>query len=90
VAEWAREVSCVIRDPGGELTHLGGVDPGGSHWFISVGQAIRDIEMRKEFFFVTVRDQQAVITVVKVGGKKRLATALDDGVSLNRLPQCAD
>jgi len=73
------------------IKSIGGVNPSGTRWKLSLEQAIKDIEAGKYRFYVSVNgDSVWVIIAVSAAGNKYLKTE-NDGDQPNNLlslPEC--
>jgi len=73
------------------IKSIGGVNPNGTRWKLSLEQAIKDIEDGKYRFYVSVNGSSVwVIVAVSAAGNKYLKT-VNDGEQPNNLlslPEC--
>jgi len=73
------------------IKSIGGVNPSGTRWKLSLEQAIKDMEAGKYRFYVSVNgDSVGVIIAVSAAGNKYLKTE-NDGDQPNNLlslPEC--
>lgn len=89
------QVSCIVKDDRysayERIQYIGGSNPDGTRWKLSVGQAIADIEAGKYAFYVERPRGDRVRVVVAVrNGKKYLRTEADgdEPNNLLSLPTC--
>ncbi|MFZ4876819.1 DUF3892 domain-containing protein [Janthinobacterium sp. Mn2066] len=73
------------------IQSIGGINPDGTAWKLSVSQAIADIEAGKYSFYVSANGQSVrVIVAISAAGNKYLKTQ-NDGEQPNNLlslPEC--
>ena len=89
------EVSCINKsdryNPYERITHIGGVNSGGTRWKLAQPQAITDIESGKYSFYVSAGGHIVDVIVSTHSGNKYLKTEAD-GDSPNNLlslPECS-
>jgi len=88
------EVKCINKtnrtDPHERISHIGGVNPGGDRWRLTVDQAIAGIESGKWQFYTSVNGKSVWVVVATHNGRKYLKTEAD-GIHPNNLlalPEC--
>ncbi len=90
------EIRCINKqprhDPTERITHVGGPNPDGRHWKLSLDEAIKGVEIGKYDFFVKAygREVEVVVSTSRAG-RKYLRTVADsyDPNNLLSLPECA-
>lgn len=88
------EVKCINKtnrpDPHERISHIGGINPDGNRWKLTVDQAIAGIESGKWQFYTSVNGKSAKIIIATHSGRKYLKTEAD-GLHPNNLlalPEC--
>lgn len=90
------KISCINKDdrynPREAITHVGGTNPDGTEWKLTLQEAIQAIENNKYSFYVERPngDVVKVVVAVSAGGNKYLKTEADgdDPNNLLSLPEC--
>lgn len=89
------QIRCINKqprhDPTERITHVGGLNPDGTRWKLSLDEAIRGIENRTYAFFVVANGREVdVIVGVSSNGRKYLRTVADayEPNNLLSLPEC--
>ncbi|MCD4485526.1 DUF3892 domain-containing protein [Chromobacterium vaccinii] len=88
------EVKCINKtdrsDPHERIKNIGGVNPNGSRWRMSVPDAIVAIEQGKYSFYVAAGGKSVWVVIAQHNGRKYLKTE-PDGIHPNNLlalPEC--
>ena len=88
------EIKCINKtnrmDPHERIQNVGGVNPEGGRWKLSVGDAIAGIEAGKWNFYVSASGKMVWVVVASNNGRKYLKTEAD-GIHPNNLlalPEC--
>lgn len=77
--------------PHERISHIGGVDPDGRHWKLSVPEAVELIEKRDRAFLVLTHEKVFPVVVAVSAAGERYLRAESDGEqpdSLLSLPEC--
>jgi hypothetical protein len=77
--------------PHERISHIGGVDPDGRHWKLSVSEAVESIQNRDRSFMVLTRGNVFPVVVAESATGERYLRAESDGEqpdSLLSLPDC--
>lgn len=89
------QISCINKiprqDPNESITHVGGRNPNGTSWKLSLAEAITGVETGKWKFYVHVNGKSVwVVVAVSRSGNKYLKTEPDNATSNNllSLPEC--
>jgi hypothetical protein len=87
-------ISCIQaiarRDPLERIKKVGGTNPDGSRWWLTLDEAIAGIEARRYGFYVLVEGRRVDVLVAEHRGRWYLKTELD-GDSPDKLlvlPEC--
>ena len=89
------QIQCINKtprqNPHERISHVGGVNPDGTRWKLTLDEAIRGVEAGKWDFFVKVAGKEVKVIVAKsAAGHKYLKTE-NDGEQPNNLlslPEC--
>lgn len=84
------EIKCINKiprnDPNESITHVGGTNPDGKSWRLTLSDAIKGIENKDYQFFVSAGGKRVnVIVSTSRGGNKYLRTEADSASSNNLL-----
>lgn len=89
------QITCIIKvprdDPNESIDYVGGTNPDGTRWQLSLASAIEGIESGKWKFYVSVNGNTArVVIAISRAGNKYLKTEADDSQRNNllSLPKC--
>ena len=77
--------------PHERISHIGGVDPDGRHWKLTVPEAIESIQKRDRSFMVLTQGNVFPVVVAVSAAGERYLRAESDGEqpdSLLKLPEC--
>ena len=90
-----RQIRCIRKNdrynPNDRITHVGGVDPDGKRWKLTVSEAIQGIEADKWRFYVSVKGKRVqVVIAVSPFGSQYLKSEkdVDEPNNLLNLPEC--
>lgn len=88
------QVTCISKNdrysPHGRIESIGGTNPDGTHWRLSLAEAIADIETGRRSFYVEAGGQRVRVIISVHEARKYLKTEAD-GYSpdnLLSLPEC--
>ena len=88
------EVKCINKtdrtDPHERIRNIGGVNPDGGRWKMSVPDAILAMEQKKYIFYVSAEEKTVWVVIAVHNGRKYLRTE-PDGIQPNNLlalPEC--
>ncbi len=73
------------------ISHIGGVNPDGGRWKLTLDQAITEIDAGKWTFFVKVNNQRANVIIAKSAQSHKYLKTENDGEQPNNLlslPEC--
>ena len=89
------QISCINKtprqDPNESITHIGGRNPDGTSWRLTLDEAVKGIEGGRWKFYVHVGGKSAwVVIAVSRAGNKYLRTEADSATNNNllSLPEC--
>lgn len=82
------EVKCINKtnrtDPHERISHIGGINPDGKRWKLTVDEAIAGIESGKWQFYTSVNGKSVWVVIATHNGRKYLKTEAD-GAQQNNL-----
>lgn len=78
------------RDPRERLRKVGGTNPDGSRWWLTVDEALAGIEAGRYGFYVLVEGRRADVLIDESCGRRYLRTEVDGDslTNLLALPEC--
>lgn len=77
--------------PHERISHIGGVDPDGRHWKLTVPEAVESIQSRDRSFLILTQGNVFPVVIATSADGERYLRAESDGVqpdSLLSLPEC--
>lgn len=89
------QISCINKiprnDPYNRITHVGGINPNGTRWKLTLAEAISGIKSGKWRFFVMVNGRKVWVVIARsAAGNEYLKTEADgdEPNNLLSLPEC--
>ncbi|MCW0370901.1 DUF3892 domain-containing protein [Xanthomonas sacchari] len=88
------KIGCINKDDRQDkynrITHVGGVNPDGARWKLTLDEAINGIESGKWSFYTHVGGHERQVIVASRNGRKYLRTEADSDTpdNLLSLPEC--